>query len=102
VSENRGFFDTCIVIIQLVKSNSGMPELTNNELKTSHREDAKDEMLVPVQIAYGATKLGKMARPAGGEWDQDVKLWYIQYDRIKGTELEQHIILDAKKKGSQK
>jgi hypothetical protein len=54
-----------------------------------------DETLVPVQISYGATKLGKMARSAGGEWDPDIKLWYIQYDKIKGTELEQHIILDA-------
>ena len=61
-----------------------------------------DEMLVPVQIAYGATKLGKMARSAGGEWDPDVKLWYIQYDKIKGTELEQHIILDAGKKKTTK
>jgi hypothetical protein len=61
-----------------------------------------DETLVPVQIAYGATKLGKMARSAGGEWDPDVKLWYIQYDKIKGTELEQHIILDAGKKKTTK
>ena len=61
-----------------------------------------DETLVPVQIAYGATKLGKMARSAGGEWDPDVKLWYIQYDKIKGTKLEQHIILDAEKMKSQK
>lgn len=61
-----------------------------------------DETLVPVQIAYGATKLGKMARSAGGKWDPDVKLWYIQYGKIKGTELEQHIILDAEKKKTTK
>jgi len=31
----------------------------------------------------------------GGKWDPDVKLWYIQHEKIKGTELEKHIILDA-------
>lgn len=51
-----------------------------------------------MQIAYGETKLGKMARSAGGKWDPDVELWYIQRNMIKGTELEQHIILDAGKK----
>ncbi len=61
-----------------------------------------DETLVPVQIAYGATKLGKMVRSAGGEWDPDVKPWYIQFDKIKDTELEQHIILDAGKKKTAK
>ena len=54
----------------------------------------KAETLVPVQIAYGDTKLGKMARVAGGTWDADVKLWFIKYGNIKGTELEKHIILD--------
>lgn len=54
----------------------------------------KAETLVPVQIAYGATKLGKMARDAGGTWDADVKLWFIKYGNIKDTELEKHIILD--------
>ncbi|MDA8430220.1 MAG: hypothetical protein M0T70_13275 [Geobacteraceae bacterium] len=71
------------------------------QLSPSTKKNA-DEMIVPVQIAYGATKLGKMARSAGGEWDPDVKLWYIEYGKIKGTELEQHIILDAEKKKPQK
>jgi len=61
-----------------------------------------DETLVPVQIAYGATKLGMMARAAGGEWDPDVKLWYIMFEKIKGTELEQHILSDAGMKNSRK
>ncbi len=34
----------------------------------------------------------------GGKWDPDVKLWYIQYGKIKGTELEKHMIVDAKEK----
>jgi len=57
-----------------------------------------DNEIVPVQIAFGEKELGKMARSAGGNWDAEVKLWYIQYGNIKGTELEKHILLDAKSK----
>jgi hypothetical protein len=57
-----------------------------------------DDDVVPVRIAYGETELGKMARSAGGRWDADVKLWYIRFGTIKGTELEKHILLDAAQK----
>jgi hypothetical protein len=57
---------------------------------------------VPVQIAYGEAKLGRMAKAAGGSWDSDVKLWYIKFGKIKGTKLEEHIILDAGKKSSKR
>jgi hypothetical protein len=30
-----------------------------------------------------------------GRWDPEVRLWYIPLMRIKDTELEKHIILDA-------
>ena len=58
----------------------------------------KDETPVPVRIAYGEAELGKMARKMGGKWAADVKLWYIEYGKIKGTELEKHIVLDASRK----
>jgi hypothetical protein len=58
----------------------------------------KDDALVSVHIAYGEKELGKMARSAGGRWASDVKLWYIEYGKIKGTELEKHIVLDAEAK----
>jgi hypothetical protein len=48
-----------------------------------------------VQIAYGEAELEIMARSAGGRWDSAVKLWFIKYGNIKGTKLEEHIILDA-------
>jgi hypothetical protein len=57
---------------------------------------------VPVQIAYGEAKLGRMAKAAGGSWDSDVKLWYIKFGKIKGTKLEEHIILDVGKKLSKR
>lgn len=58
----------------------------------------KDETPVAVQIAYGEAELGKMARKLGGKWVAAVKLWHIEYGRIKGTELEKHIVLDASTK----
>lgn len=54
-----------------------------------------DDAQVPVRIASGETSLGKFARKLGGKWAADVKLWYIPYGKIKGTELEKHIVLDA-------
>ena len=57
-----------------------------------------DEALVPVQIAYAETALIKMAKALGGRWDPEVRLWFIQRGKIKLTELEKHIILDAKMK----
>ena len=66
------------------------------------RQAAADDALIPVHIAYGERELGRMAKTLGGKWDADVKLWYIQYGKVKGTELEKHIILDAaKKRGSE-
>jgi hypothetical protein len=41
------------------------------QLSPSTKKKA-DDTLVPVQIAFGASNLGKMARSAGGEWDPDV------------------------------
>jgi hypothetical protein len=61
-------------------------------------QTSESDALVPVQIAYGDPELGKMARTLGGRWDPDVKLWYIPSRKIKGTELEKHIILDAREK----
>lgn len=68
------------------------------ELPAVLQQKVADNALVPVRISYGERELGKMAKTMGGKWDPDVKLWYIQHDKIKGTELEKHIILDAGKK----
>jgi len=57
-----------------------------------------DKALVPVKIGYAETALKNLAKTLGGTWDPDVKLWYLPKMKIKGTELEKHIILDAKDK----
>jgi len=64
----------------------------------SSKRGIKDKDIVPVQISYGEKQLGRLIRSLGGQWDSDAKLWYVPYGKIKGTELEKHIILDAVQK----
>ena len=54
-----------------------------------------DTDLVPVYIGFADTTSREIAKAAKGRWDPDQKLWLIKYGRIKGTDLEKHIILDA-------
>jgi hypothetical protein len=54
-----------------------------------------DSDLVPVRIAFAEEELKEIARSAKGRWNPDVKLWFIQYGKIKGTVLEKHIVSDA-------
>ncbi len=54
-----------------------------------------ESALVPVRIAYGDTALREQAKAAKGRWDPKQRAWFIQFGRIKGTELEKFIILDA-------
>ena len=79
---------TRIKTVELIEEKKVLPA---RQLKLA------DEALVPVRIAYGERELGKMARKLGGKWDPDGKLWYIQYGKVKGTELEAHMISDAEK-----
>lgn len=65
---------------------------------SSSQKMSEDERLVPVQIAFRETALIQMAKTMGGRWDPEVRLWYIPYRKIKGTDLEKHIILDASTK----
>jgi len=48
-----------------------------------------------VYIGFADTTSRKIAKAAKGRWDPDQKLWLIKYGRIKGTDLEKRIILDA-------
>jgi hypothetical protein len=54
-----------------------------------------DADLVPVYIGFTDTESREIAKAAKGRWDPDQKLWLIRYGRIKGTDLEKHILLDA-------
>lgn len=79
----------CIKTVELIVDKK---ELTPSRKK--QQQKIEDETVVPVRIEYGEKQLGKMARSAGGKWNPDVKLWYIRYGKIKGTELEKHIHID--------
>jgi hypothetical protein len=68
----------------------------------SSKQIFKNSDIVPVQIAYGEKELGRQIRSLGGKWDSAVKLWYVTYGKIKGTELEKHLILDASQKAAAK
>ena len=62
-----------------------------------------DTDLVPVYVGFSDMASREIAKAAKGRWDPDQKLWLIRYGRIKGTDLEKHIILDAfTKSGKQK
>jgi hypothetical protein len=56
----------------------------------SHR--FKDDTHVPVRIGYGDKALREKARAAQGKWDPKTRAWYIQFGKIKDTELEKFII----------
>jgi len=58
---------------------------------TPHR--IKNSTLVPVRIGYADTALREQAKSARGKWNPEARAWYIQYGKIKGTDLEKFIIL---------
>jgi len=74
--------------------------IEKKELPATKRQKAVEKALVQVTIPYGEWELGRMAREMGGRWDPDIKLWYISEAKVKGTELEKHIILDLEKKNT--
>ena len=72
--------------VELIEETKAMP---------IKQPPVSDNMMVPVKIAYGQRDLGKMAKELGGLWNPDKKLWYLQRSKIKGTELEMHMVLDT-------
>jgi len=56
--------------------------------KTTLRPLAKkfgDNDLVPVRIGFAEKDLIESARTAKGSWNPDVRLWFIRYEKNKGT-----------------
>ncbi len=51
-----------------------------------------DNTPVPVRIEYSDKALREKAKAAHGKWDPKTRAWYIQFGKIKGTELEKFII----------
>ena len=80
---------TRIKTVELIEEKKELP---------SQQKRIDDDALVPVQIAYAESALKNMAKTLGGRWDPEGRLWYIPFGKIKGMELEEHIILDAQAK----
>jgi hypothetical protein len=76
--------------VELIEEKKELPPVKNT------RQGMTDETVVPLRIEYGEKQLGRMARAAGGRWDAAVKLWFVPFGKVKGTELEKHMLLDAK------
>lgn len=53
------------------------------------------DALVPLHIAGYEKELRALAKAAGGRWNPEKQLWFVQYGRIAGTQLEKHINIDA-------
>jgi len=47
--------------------------------------------LVLVAVEYVEKELREQVKAAGGKWDPAVKMWWVPYGAIKGTELEKRI-----------
>ena len=50
------------------------------------------ESLVPLRIEGYEKDLWAKAKAAGGRWNPEKQLWFIQYGKIVGTQLEKHIL----------
>lgn len=66
--------------------------------KTAWRPAARkfaDNDLVPVRIGFADNDLREKAKAAKGRWDPEKRLWFIRFGKMKGTDLEKHIVLDT-------
>ena len=68
-------------------------ELLEEETEWSPRY--KPATLVPLRIMGYDMLARKMAKEAGARWNPDKRLWYVEYGKIVGTQLEKHIHIDA-------
>lgn len=54
------------------------------------------DSLVPLHIEGYEKELRAQAKAAGGRWNPEKQLWFVQYGKIAGTQLEKHIQVDEK------
>jgi hypothetical protein len=51
----------------------------------------KDEDMVPVSVAYDEMELREQLRRMRARWDGQIKVWFVRYGLVRGTELESRI-----------
>ena len=54
-----------------------------------------EDSLVYLRIEAADMPRRLQAKKAGGRWDPEKRLWFVQYGKIVGTPLEKHIYLDG-------
>lgn len=52
------------------------------------------DSLVPLRIEGYEKELRAQAKAAGARWNPEKQLWFVQYSKIVGTQLEKHIQAD--------
>jgi hypothetical protein len=52
------------------------------------------DTLVPLRIEAADMQARLQAKTAGGRWNPEKRLWFVQYGKIAGTPLEKHIQVD--------
>ncbi len=51
-----------------------------------------DEEMVPVSVFYDEEELRQQLRRVRARWDGEIKMWFVRYGLIRGTELESRIM----------
>ncbi len=57
----------------------------------------RDEDVVPMMVNFSEMNLREKLKDAGGRWNPEEKLWYVPYGQIRGTELEDRIMMEFTK-----
>jgi len=51
----------------------------------------RDEEMVPVSVAFDEQELREQLRRMRARWDGEIKVWFVRYGLVRGTELESRI-----------
>ncbi len=49
------------------------------------------DTLVPLRIGVADMSARSQAKAAGGRWDPEKRLWFVRYDKVAGSTLENYI-----------
>jgi hypothetical protein len=62
----------------------------------------RDGDMVSVAVGFGENALRDSLKAAGGKWNREEKVWHVRYGLIRGTELEERILVKEGKLRSRK
>jgi len=59
----------------------------------------RDEDIVSVPVNFTEKKLRDRLKAVGGKWNPEEKVWNVPFGLIRGTELEERILVEGCKRG---